>query len=672
MAICNTFKKLTKETGTFLTFSQYMEDLTAWQTESKYHKLVPSKFVAIDCQSSDYTNITLPKLFQDYFENGCACFKNTSALPDEIDNMATYGWDPEYSKILFWNLMFNSGIINLDKNDNGVSGINGIQYVGDINLQSYNNVDGMGYSEIYCHIPNEAALHKYSLAYNDFEDLIINKKPGDVIEGFSLGGLDGWEQLKQQFDFQTNINDNRLTYSIDKKYTFSWDDANILTSKLDDKSFNINMLVVLYDIWNDDRIVTSGIPMGIYITGLIDNEGKIQNSITKYVSNEDIYNSGTSYGLRICSRYIVSSEQDNYIVKEVTCEDNNYGDLSRVLSQLSMSQNKMDKIVNKTYNTEQNYKNLLAIFKNSRTNVPYIKIVNNESCWFVNGKLIGPSTADGLYDAYTSDEIDALLDSNLNQSFQIIASAQDINGRYIFEKNTGAVDVIVKWEVYYEGRKVTPNQVTVNDVDLTNSNQFVQQGLSQTKRFTITAQYGQLVSSTTVVVYFVDPIFFGEIPCDDKTTTIKVGDEYVDVKMHQHSTSKYFDYHELFKPTLDQIQKLPKYISNTAEHSFEVTSGDSTNPGHICYAYPASLGLLKTITDVEGYLYYDHNLPDDENRYMLFGDKEPFEIMVHNGAGTVPYYVYVDKAPVYQYKQILKFKPLPSMSSSDIIQEVKI
>lgn len=650
MAICNTFKRLTKETGTFLTFSQYMEDLTAWQTESKYHKLVPSKFVAIDCQSTDYNNATLPKLFQDYFENACACFKNGIYKNDDIDSMGVMSWTPENAKILFWNLMFDSGIIKLEEKAEKdedetpeTPGILGIQYVGDINLQSYNNVDGMGYSEIYCHIPNEASLYKYSVGTNDRDDMTIIKKSDDLIEGFLIGELNGSEKLKIQFG---DFDKQELVYTIDKDYIFSWDDNDILTTKLQDKSFNINMIVVLYDIWNDNEAIVQGVPMGVYITGLIDDNGKIQNSITKYVSNEDIYNSGTSYGLRICSRYVVSSEQDNYVVKEVTCEDNNYGDLSRVLSQLSISQNKMDKIVNKTYNTEQNYKNLLAIFKNSKTNVPYIKIVNNESCWFVNGKLVGPSTADGLYDAYTSDEIDALLDSNLNQSFQIIASAQDINGKYIFEKNGGAVDIIVKWDVYYEGRKVNPNQVIVNNVDLTGCNQIVKQNVTESQEFVITAQYGQLISSTTVMVYFVHPIYFGEIPCVDS---------------YEES-----NYHDSFKPTEAQIKMLTKYISNTQEHSFEITSNNPSDPGHICYAYPAELGHLKSITDLEGYVYYTistNNQEPVENRYMMYGDNKDDKFMItpHNSPVAVPYYVYVDRTPVYQYKQILKFKKQPTM-----------
>ena len=144
MAVCNIFRHLSKETGTFLTFSQYMEDLTIWKTEGKYHKIVPSKFIAIDCKQENYNNSTLPKYIQEYFENACACFKNNlqTMVEDEIDSMA-FGWDPEYTKTLFWNMMFKS---ESDSIQRGLIDMEDIKYVGDINLQSYNTVDGMGYS----------------------------------------------------------------------------------------------------------------------------------------------------------------------------------------------------------------------------------------------------------------------------------------------------------------------------------------------------------------------------------------------------------------------------------------------------------------------------------------------------------------------------------------------
>ena len=629
MAICNTFKTLTKKTGTFLTFSQYMDDLTAWQTKTKFHKVVPSKFIAIDCQSTNYNNRALPKLFQDYFENACACFKNqlqgdNSFVSDDIDSMAinNRNWVPEYSKILFWNTMFDSGIVSLDNDI-----IKGIQYVGDINLQSHNTVDGMGYSEIYCYIPNEASLNEYRVNINDFQTpLVLERSFMQYIEGFSENELDGFELLEKN---ALNNQDSNITYKLDKDYTFSWEDTSLLTTKKYDESFNINMIVVLYDIWNDNDKIASGIPLGIYITGLLQG-GVIQNSITKYVSNGDIYNSGTSYGLRICSRYVATPNQDNYIVKEVTCEDNNYGELHKVLSQLSISQNKMDEVINKTYNNEQNYKNLLAIFKNSRTNVPYIKIINNESCWFVNGKMIGPSVVDGIYDNYSNNEIDDLLSSNINQSFQVIATASDIDGKHIFEIGSEK-DIIVKWDVYYEGKKIRPTEVNMsinggNDTNYNGSDQVIVPSINQTTEFIISVRYGQLKASTTVAVHFVHAMYFGELKCTNSP----------------HSTSNI--HKDLEWISFGEIQsQLVKYISNTPIQTYKITT-DPIEPGHICYAYPEQFGALNYIIDNENHIYYNGEYENND-----------FEILTMDFNG-INYYIYIQKEPSVQTEQILKFK----------------
>lgn len=605
MAICNIFKKLTKETGTFLTFSQYMNDLTEWQAKSGHHKIVPSKFIAIDCNNPNYNNITLPRLFQEGFENACSCFRNVKS-----------NWTSEDSKTLFWNMMLGlEGTLNDDDDvdpmgvDNGVPGLIGIpdiRYVGDINLQSYNEVDGMGYSEIYCHIPNDASAYKYDCYKTLTGSSIIQKHQGDLLEGLMEGELNGLEKLSQDY-----------TYDLKYKYTFSWEDNDQHLEKLDCKSFNINMVVVLYDIWNNDSLIYSQIPMGIYITGLIDTKGCIQNNITKYVNNEDIYNSGTSYGLRICSRYVVSPNSDNYIVKEITCEDNNYGDLSRVLSQLSISQTKMDEVMNKVYNNDQNYKNLLSIFKNSRTNVPYIKIVNGQSCWFVNGKLIGPSIADDAYDAYSEKELDELFGKELSQSFQIVAVAQDSHGKRVFEKGK-PVEITLSWDVYYDGKKVTPSRLEINGKNYSNTNQFREE-LSDKKDYKLSAEYGDMIASTTITVPFMDPIYFGEVFVDNINSI-----------------------------TSEDITSMVKYISTSQENSYKITT--SKDPGYICYAYPESLGKLSYIYDSTSYMYYMDGLDNNDFEYTI-------KDVLINGE-YIKYYVYKMTNKVSLVDYVFKFKKL--------------
>ena len=149
MAVCNIFESLSKETGTFLSFSQYMEDLTREFAEGKSYHIVPSKFIALDVDYSTgnpwgaFDNDTVVASLIHYFENGCAIYRN------DVNN-----YTPNISKTLFWNTMIDCGFIGEDFNE--------VRYVGDINLQSYEEYDGMGYSEIYCYIPNEAKQYEFN------------------------------------------------------------------------------------------------------------------------------------------------------------------------------------------------------------------------------------------------------------------------------------------------------------------------------------------------------------------------------------------------------------------------------------------------------------------------------------------------------------------------------
>lgn len=644
MAICNTFKKLTKETGTFLTFGQYMDDLTEWQTKSKYHKIVPSKFIAIDDQNKYYkdgvqygfyNNLTLPSFFHDFFENGCACFKNN---PD-------ISWTPDYAKILFWNAMFESNIIKTkDVNDVDFN-VEGIKYVGDINIQSYNEVDGMGYSEIYCNIPNEAPSYIYSMNRGEtINSQSILRRHKDLLEGFQDGELNGIERA----DFVSPTNsDGNYQYTLDRHYKFSWDHKDMVTKKTDETQYNVDVIILLYDIWNDNEILYSGVPLGIYITGLVNNNGVIQNSITKYVANEDIYNSGTSYGIRICSRYVVSAAEDNYVIKEITCENNNNSELSKVLTQLSISQNKMDDIVNKKYNVDQNYKQLLSIFKNSRTNTPYIKQVNDSNYWYINGKMIGPSIdTEGIFEPYTITELEEIYNTRRIQAFLININIFDSNGdvRHIYERGT-TENITIKWNVNYNGINIRPAyfMMSTNNgslyEDLTNLNQ-CSTSISKDTNYLFKAGYANYNDFKEVRVKFVDPIYFGELPENCGISESLGHDKVIDGKTTGDIIVKNFE-----------DKNLQKYLTDTCVGSYEITTKEQYEPGHICYAYPESLGYLSFIVDDNGYVLYKNSSNDEvlkDNRYVR-------KIIQING---INYIAYIEKEPAVRTKQKLYFEML--------------
>ena len=380
MAICNILGDMQNSTGNFLTFSQYIEDLTHWQTDTSY-KVSPSKFIALNLESfrrniikgfvqSNNYNSWIPSIFTNYIENRCTWLKTK-----DVNGK----WNPNHFKNLFWEVLTTQQE-NVDSTltteSEPIMTADNIMYVGNIDINSYDNINGQGYSEIYCYIPNEATNNLYEIQQTttpDTDSLNIPEGEGNI---YINDKLVGYENIG-------GVNEYVASYNM--KYKEPVVDYNIISKDSvnnDVDKFNINAIIVLYDIKNGD-INYNDIPMGIYFTGLIDDNGDIQNSITKYVSNNDIYGSGTSYGLRICNRYATNYQQSN-----VTITDNNNSDISKLLSKISQTYDKMNEVLDK-YNSNNNVnKSLIDLFKNTQVNVPYIKNINGVEYWFVNGKKI--------------------------------------------------------------------------------------------------------------------------------------------------------------------------------------------------------------------------------------------------------------------------------------------
>jgi hypothetical protein len=52
----------------------------------------------------------------------------------------------------------------------------------------------------------------------------------------------------------------------------------------------------------------------------------------------------------------------------------------------------MNDIVSSIINQTQYLKDTLSIYRNNKVNVPYMREINGNNYWFVNGKMIGPAT----------------------------------------------------------------------------------------------------------------------------------------------------------------------------------------------------------------------------------------------------------------------------------------
>lgn len=589
MAVCNIFHPIEKETGNFLIFSQYSEDLTKKLNQCNNLHLIPNKFIACDIEYINHDNSTITKLLQDNFENGCAICKSDSE----------YSWDASKSSNLFWNALIDNKLITIDK-DNIVKQIH---YIGDINMQSHETIDGMGYSELYCYIPNEASSEIYKFTESEDSNKNIAYQSKEIIEGYTIDEYD-----------RANI-DDIITYNPDLKYDI------VKYQNSDAKSFNINTIIILYKISYFDEngiyIVHENIPMGIYFTGLIDN-GVMQNSIKKYVTSQDIYHSGTSYGLRICSRF-VSYPSTNLKIDNITSTDNNYSDLCRVLTQMSITQSKMDDIIKQNYNQNQNYKELYSIFKNSQINVPYVKTINGVNHWFVNGKHIytDPQLNDTCIPYSDEEMLNFIQDEVLIDIKYSVNNDSNIDN--VFDL-FGEKNINITWDITRDGEnKFEPDNIefklyskqydqnsykSISSLNGGNNYEFIANLNNPTDyRADVIINVKNKTFTNSMSCHFVLPSYFGQLEVNE-------------------SDNKLIDDVNL----LQKIETLDKFYKKDNNQTYTYTSIDDIKRYHICFAYPAYYGELNSIIDNFGYNYindFDHKTIELNGlEYHIYIDKE--------------------------------------------------
>lgn len=389
MAVCNLFNKLTNTSGNFLMFSQYVEDITRNFSDGDNYKVVPSKFIALNIDYSninkntvlankDNFNVGIPMYFQNYFENACAYGRlHYSDWVNTTGHSVATTWNPLISRNLFWNSMIDGKFVNAVEYGN-TKKLKEVVYFGDISMHSYNEHQGMGYGEIYCYIPSDTKRmncqvkeHFTDVLPRQFDD--SNKKP--TLEGYT-----------DKF-----IGDYSKKYYYNNDFSMSFDDSDVaVLANSSDSYYNINTIVVLYSVLekiNDDwKTLYSDIPMGIYFTGIFDENNKMTNTVTKYVSTS--YGVGTSYGLRLCTRFSVAPNNSFLKESDVIVDNSGYNNLCQLMTAMNENLSKMLDVSKSAINTTQQYKDLLSIFKNNKTNVPYVKDINGVDYWFVNGRAV--------------------------------------------------------------------------------------------------------------------------------------------------------------------------------------------------------------------------------------------------------------------------------------------
>ena len=246
---------------------------------------------------------------------------------------------------------------------------------------------------------------------------------------------------------------------------------------------------------------------------------------------------------------------------------------------MSISQQKMDQIVNKTYNDGQNYKDLLAIFKNQRVNVPYIKYINGEKYWFVNGRLV--------------DSAESQLISLPNQpQMYIITSAINERGEYIFKKGDKQ-NITVSAKAYENGLELA---------DAIFTGLGTHENVENTTEYNITATYNNRIAQAKTKVYFVNPTYYG---CVDDLDFSNQND------------------------TVVKIKELLEKLYTSKEQIYEFTT---TGSQYIVIAYPEIYGEASQIIDVNNKYNvinsFDclHECQIDGVNYIVYKSKEKIQL----------------------------------------------
>ena len=398
MAVCNLFNTLENPSGNFLMFSQYVEDITKNFTNGDDYKVLPSRFVVLNVDYSKVNemvtagrsdvslNEAVPKYFQNCFENACAYAReNYSNFAKIKSNVGSSGWSPEISRNLFWNFMFDGGICTISEYGN-THKFNEVVYWDDISIQTYDEHNGMGYNETYCYIPaNSAKKNCAVVSYADLDDgdrIVDLSNKEDNLMGHNDMYVEGYSR----------------EYYYNRDYSMTFDDTQI-PSLIDstDSLYHFNTIVLLYTVYrkiNDNWTeLYANIPMGIYFTGRFDGT-ELTNPVKKYVTTS--YGVGTSYGLRICTRFSVSPNGVVLSNHETTIDSSDMSTLCQLMSNMSENLALMMSMAKQMNDTTQQYKELLSTIKNNRTNVPYVKDVNGSDWWFVNGRPV--TNIDNKYD----------------------------------------------------------------------------------------------------------------------------------------------------------------------------------------------------------------------------------------------------------------------------------
>lgn len=416
MAKCNLLKpNINDNGGTFYTFSQWADDMTLQNALGDAYRIVPSRFACFNIPSGSTYNAG--KTLQDLFEHKCAALRHYMDIDTHLEKFT-----PKNASILFWEAL---------KDGFGISDPwSQMVFVGEMDLQGTNYIDGVSYSEMYCIVPaNAKKMTSWHQASDHTGDVITFNEPSyGVPFGWTSALPDGAES-NATYPVSTpsffsgpaifTTEDNQTVYSslntLDSLHQVYM--QNILNNgnyfQLDTsaKQFKFNAIALFYDIvakneQNNYHYIYTAVPMGMYFT-------QKDTTITKFVTNDDIYGQGTSYGLRVTTKFCAESllEQGGQTLAGSSISasiDDLYPEMSAVMDRFNAAAETLSDYTDKVQSSIEQMTNHISNFKDNKVNVPYIREIKSpgdaapEKYWFVNGRSTGVKVSDS-YTIYYDD-----------------------------------------------------------------------------------------------------------------------------------------------------------------------------------------------------------------------------------------------------------------------------
>jgi hypothetical protein len=442
---CNIFKSIgggDNRMGTFLMFSQYTEDITKEQSMKSTYRVIPSKFIALNLDIDNFfkQNTDLPlsahitqdsegysmeigdktvvgvnniisQFFQSYFENSNVVIhdKIENDHPSNLPNT----WDVEGRSLaseLLWRMLQDCGFIKAPQVYSDDAGdfeyFDEVKFIGDINIHSNHKVGSYSYDEIFCHIPARVDEYYYPLMERTLEHVTIWDANADILNQ----PLNDWTDATYPIDYplvnraitwHENNGSYAYQYRIGGKFP-ALDNSGLdykpvpRNSGMENVEYKFNAVIVFYDVvynepGDEPHYIHRFRPMGIYLSGPVDESNEeltLQNTFTKYVTNNDAYGQGASFGLRIMSRYLPTPNMTSNVI-EVESDGGDYETITQAMGGIADAIIDINGICKDQKAMYQSFKDHLAQFRNRRVNVPYIREINGESYWFVNGRNTG-------------------------------------------------------------------------------------------------------------------------------------------------------------------------------------------------------------------------------------------------------------------------------------------